>query len=179
MRDEDCEEHTLLNLAVLDGDVAHSNLLKFALSESNYTDTTVMICTSMSTPWSIMDQLNKWIGVLQDHIDSLALTRDQVQEYRQSWRDTWESYAQPGMDFTRWAESEAPPLGSPSQEQFPMTDLSPTEEQKSLEMFDGVLSRNLGLEVVVVLTKTDSMTSLEAEHGLSDQHFDFIQQSIR
>ena len=60
-----------------------------------------------------------------------------------------------------------------------MTDLSPTEEQKSLEMFDGVLSRNLGLEVVVVLTKTDSMTSLEAEHGLSDQHFDFIQQSIR
>ena len=68
----------------------------------------------------------------------------------------------------------------PSQEhQFPLTDLSPTEEHKSLELFDGVLSRNLGLDIVVVLTKTDCMTSLEAEHGLSDQHFDFIQQSIR
>ena len=65
MRDEDCEEHTLLNLAVLDGDVAHANLLKFALSEAGYTDTTVMICTSMATPWAIMDQLNKWIGILQ------------------------------------------------------------------------------------------------------------------
>ena len=65
MRDDDCEEHTLLNLAVLDGDVAHANLLKFALSEPVYTDTTVMICTSMATPWSIMDQLNKWIGILQ------------------------------------------------------------------------------------------------------------------
>ena len=65
VRDEDCEEHTLLNLAVLDGDVAHANLLKFALSESVYTDTTVMICTSMATPWAIMDQLNKWIGILQ------------------------------------------------------------------------------------------------------------------
>ena len=65
VRDDDCEEHTLLNLAVLDGDIAHSNLLKFALSESNYRDTTVMICTSMATPWSIMDQLHKWIGVLQ------------------------------------------------------------------------------------------------------------------
>ena len=65
VRDEDCEEHTLLNLAVLDGDVGHANLLKFALSESVYTDTTVMICTSMATPWAIMDQLNKWIGILQ------------------------------------------------------------------------------------------------------------------
>ena len=65
VRDDDCEEHTLLNLAVLDGDVAHANLLKFALSEPVYTDTTVMICTSMATPWAIMDQLNKWIGILQ------------------------------------------------------------------------------------------------------------------
>merc|ERR1719411_1817647 len=60
-----------------------------------------------------------------------------------------------------------------------MTDLSPTEEQKSLEMFEGVLSRNLGLDVIVVLTKSDSMSQLEAEHGLSDQHFDFIQQAVR
>ena len=59
-----------------------------------------------------------------------------------------------------------------------MTDLSPQEE-KSLYLFDGVLSRNLGLDVVVVLTKTDSMTQLESEHGLTDQHFDFIQQAVR
>ena len=94
---------------------------------------------------------------------------------------SWESYSEPGLDFSGFP-SRYPggghPLGSPTQEQFPMTDLSPQEE-KSLDLFDGVLSRNLGLDVVVVLTKTDSMTHLEAEQGLSDQHFDFIQQAVR
>ena len=44
---------------------------------------------------------------------------------------------------------------------------------------EGVLARNLGLDVVVVLTKSDAMTQLEAEHGLTDQHFDFLQQAVR
>ena len=68
VRDDDCEDHTLLNHAVLDGDVAHANLLQFALTEENYVDTTVLVCASMATPWSIIDQLNKWIGVLQVYI---------------------------------------------------------------------------------------------------------------
>ena len=93
---------------------------------------------------------------------------------------SWENYAEPGLDFTGFSRQFSASLGSPSQEQqFPLTDLSPTEEHKALDQFEGVLSRNLGLDVVVVVTKTDCMTSLEAEHGLSDQHFDFIQQSIR
>ena len=44
---------------------------------------------------------------------------------------------------------------------------------------EGVLTRNLGLDVVIVLTKSDAMTQLEAEHGLTDQHFDFLQQAVR
>jgi len=182
VRDDDCEDHTLLNHAVLDGDIAHANLLKFALTEENYADTTVLICASMATPWSILNELNKWIGVLQDHIDTLKLTPDQVKEYRKLKLTDWESYSEPGLDFTgftsRFPGTGGNPLGSPSQEQFPMTDLSPQEE-KSLDMFDGVLSRNLGLDIVVVLTKSDSMALLESEQGLTDQHFDFIQQAVR
>jgi len=184
VRDDDCEDHTLLNHAVLDGDVAHANLLQFALTEDNYEDTTVLICASMATPWSIIDQLNKWIGVLQDHIDTLRLTPDEVKEYRRMKISSWESYSEPGLDFSGFPSrypTSGHPLGSPSQEQqeqFPITDLSPQEE-KSLDLFDGVLSRNLGLDVVVVLTKTDTMSQLEAEQGLSDQHFDFIQQAVR
>ena len=97
--DDECEEHTLLGLAVLDGDPAHSNLLRFALNEENFADTTVMICSSMSTPWAIMDQLNMWISVLQDHIDSLGLTADQVKSLRQSRITAWENYLEPGLDF--------------------------------------------------------------------------------
>ena len=102
-----------------------------------------------------------------------------MKEFRLAKVASWENYAEPGLDFTGFSRQFSNGLGSPSQEQFPLTDLSPTEEHKSLDQFDGVLSRNLGLDIVVVLTKTDCMTSLEAEHGLSDQHFDFIQQSIR
>ena len=116
VRDDDCEEHTLLNLAVLDGDVAHANLLKFALSDSVYSDTTVMICTSMATPWSIMDQLHKWIGILQDHIDSLAQTADRVRELRQGKAASWENYSEPGLDFTGFSRqfcTGGDSLGSP------------------------------------------------------------------
>ena len=65
--------------------------------------------------------------------------------------------------------------------QFPLSDLSPCEEKTSLAdgLEEGVLVRNLGLDVVVVLTKSDAMTQLEAEHGLTDQHFDFLQQAVR
>ena len=64
--------------------------------------------------------------------------------------------------------------------QFPLSDLSPCEEKTPLEgLEEGVLARNLGLDVVVVLTKSDAMTQLEAEHGLTDQHFDFLQQAVR
>jgi len=181
VRDDDCEEQTNLNHAVLDGDVAHANLLKFALTEENYVDTTVLVCASMATPWSIIDQLNKWIGVLQDHIDTLKLTPDQVKEYRHEKMSNWDSYSEPGLDFSGFPSrypGSGNPLGSPTHEQFSMTDLSPQEE-KSLDLFDGVMSRNLGLDVVVVLTKTDTMSQLEAEQGLSDQHFDFIQQAVR
>lgn len=65
VRDDEGEEQSLLSLHVLDGDQAHANLLRFGLSESNYGDSTVMICASMATPWAIMDQLSKWINVLQ------------------------------------------------------------------------------------------------------------------
>jgi len=70
-------------------------------------------------------------------------------------------------------------LGSPTllgTSPFPLPDESPTEDKDS---WVGVLTRNLGLDLVVVLTKTDSMGKLESEHGLSDQHFDFIQHAVR
>ena len=70
----------------------------------------------------------------QDHIDSLSLTGDQIQELRQERVTAWENYAEPGLDFSGLIKQ----LDSPSQEQFPMTDLSPADEDlKPLDMFDG------------------------------------------
>lgn len=42
-----------------------------------------------------------------------------------------------------------------------------------------VLCNNLGLDIVVAITKTDYMSTLEKEHDYKEEHFDFIQQYIR
>ena len=41
-------------------------------------DTTVLINVAMTTPWNMMDQLQNWASLLQDHIDKLRLTAEQV-----------------------------------------------------------------------------------------------------
>ena len=66
-------DHTRLGHWILDGDLAHSHLLRFALKESNFTDTTVLLCVAMTTPWNIMDQLHNWATLLHDHIDKLRV----------------------------------------------------------------------------------------------------------
>ena len=44
---------------------------------------------------------------------------------------------------------------------------------------EGVLTHNLGLDIVVVITKTDYMSTLEKEFDYKEESFDFIQQAIR
>ena len=40
----------------------------------------------MTTPWNMMDQLQNWASLLQDHIDKLTLTSEQVTMFkRKSW----------------------------------------------------------------------------------------------
>jgi len=172
--EEEGEEHTLLSHYVLDGDVAHANLLQFALTEANVQRTTVLVCTSMATPWSVMDQLDKWIRVLQDHLDTLKLSTDQIRELRAAKQTRWETYTDPGCEFPSSPRRYTPTT------QFTLSDLSPCDEKPpSLGLEEGTLTRNLGLDLVVVLTKSDAMVQLEAEHGFTDQHFDFMQQAVR
>lgn len=65
---------------VLDGDPEHSHLLEFALNEETFSDTTLMFTVSMTTPWAMLEQLQNWATLLQDHIDKLNLSADFVQE---------------------------------------------------------------------------------------------------
>lgn len=44
---------------------------------------------------------------------------------------------------------------------------------------EGILERNLGVDIVVVVTKTDYMSTLEKDFYYKEEHFDFVQQYIR
>lgn len=41
-----------------------------------------MFVVSMTTPWNILDQLQKWAAILQDHIDKLNIASHKLEEYR-------------------------------------------------------------------------------------------------
>ena len=155
---------------ILDGDSAHANLLNFAITEKNYEETTVLINVAMTTPWNMMDQLQNWASLLQDHIDKLRLTAEQVKQFQGvSWR-RWQAYTEPGDEL----EASSPT------KRTSRSVVGGEQAQEELEALpEGVLARNLGLDLVVVVTKTDYMAELEKDFDYKDEHFDFIQQAVR
>jgi dynein light intermediate chain 1 len=77
-------DQTRLGAWLLDGDLHHRGLLKFALNEGNFAHTVVLLVASLSTPWNIMETLQCWAEVLSTHIERLKLPKDELQEYKES-----------------------------------------------------------------------------------------------
>ncbi|XP_076042087.1 dynein light intermediate chain isoform X2 [Oratosquilla oratoria] len=167
VRDEYRDDHTRLSVWVLDGDPHHAELLEFALNEDNFEDTLVMLTVSMTTPWGIMDQLHTWASTLQDHLDKLNIDPDVLKEKQNRIIRLWQDYIEPGDELD---------ASSPMKRSSRNLE---NEEDPVLPLPDNVLTRNLGLNVLVVVTKTDYMTTLEKDMDYKEEHFDFIQQSIR
>uniref|UniRef100_A0A1A9V6L6 Dynein light intermediate chain n=1 Tax=Glossina austeni TaxID=7395 RepID=A0A1A9V6L6_GLOAU len=167
VKDEYRDDMTRLSVWVLDGDPGHKNLLHFALNKNNYTHTLVILTVSMTQPWFWLNQLTHWIKVLSEHIESLHLEPEEKQEARQRLVATWQSYCEVGDDLD---------AGSPVKRTMRNNSI---DEDDLLPLTDGALLTNLGLDIVVVVTKTDYMTTLEKEYDYRDEHFDFIQQWIR
>lgn len=170
VRDDYRDDHTRLSVWVLDGDPAHTDLLKFALNEETFHDTLVILTVTMTSSWAILDQLQHWASILADHLDKLKLDVDVRQNRRQHIVKMWLEYAEPGDEL-----DPASPMKRSSR------NLSDGEEDDfdGSPLPEGTLTNNLGLDIVVVVTKTDYIQTLEKEHDYRDEHLDFIQQWIR
>ncbi|KAK8384509.1 hypothetical protein O3P69_009360 [Scylla paramamosain] len=167
VRDEYRDDHTRLSVWVLDGEPVHGELLEYAMSPKNLEHTLVLLTVSMTTPWGIMDQLHTWASTLQDHIDKLNLDPDYFKERQDKMSRLWQDYVEPGDELE---------AGSPMKRSSRNLD---GDEDPVLPLAENVLTRNLGLHVIVVVTKTDYMSTLEKDFDYKEEHFDFIQQSIR
>ncbi|XP_033229242.1 cytoplasmic dynein 1 light intermediate chain 1 isoform X2 [Belonocnema kinseyi] len=167
VRDDYRDDQARLAVWVLDGDPGHANLLRFALNAERFPNTLVMLVAAMTTPWAILDQLQAWAELLGDHVDKLNLNNEVWQRCRQQNVKKWQEYAEPGDELDP---------GSPMRRTSRNLDEEGTE---NLPLPEGVLTTNLGLDIVVVITKTDYMSTLEKEHDYKDEHFDFMQQWIR
>ncbi|CAG5121719.1 unnamed protein product, partial [Candidula unifasciata] len=162
-----------LNVWVLDGEPQHAGLLKFALKEDTFADTLVMLVVSMAQPWALLESLNRWVEVLSEHINKLRIPAETMREYEQSLIRTFQAYTEPGdgpIAIQPHPRGEINPLHPPA---------SGSEEESHLPLGDLILSRNLGIPIVVVVTKIDEISNLEKEQDFKEEHFDFIQQHIR
>lgn len=85
-------DQTRCNVWILDGDLYHKGLLKFAMEASSLKDTLVMLVVDMSRPWTALDSLQKWASVVREHIDKLKIPPEEMKEMEQKCEypaNTW------------------------------------------------------------------------------------------
>ncbi|XP_006635660.2 cytoplasmic dynein 1 light intermediate chain 1 [Lepisosteus oculatus] len=167
VHDEDIDDLTRCNAWILDGDLYHKGLQKFAVSTDSLSDTVVLFVVDMSRPWTSLDSLQKWASVIREYIDKLKIPPEVMKEMEQKLVKQFQEYADPGADLT-----VSPQRRNPS---VPDGD----DESIVLPLGENTLTHNLGVPVIVVCTKCDAISSLEKEHDYKDEHFDFIQLHIR
>ncbi|KAL4613589.1 cytoplasmic dynein 1 light intermediate chain 2-like [Arapaima gigas] len=166
VHDEDRDDLTRCNVWTLDGDLYHKGLLKFAVSASSLRDSLAVLVADMSRPWSIMESLCKWADVLRDHVDKLCILPEEMRDMERKILKDFQEYTEPEEAIQGSPQRRG---GGPGSE----------DEGALLPLGDNVLTRNLGIPVLVVCTKCDAIGVLEKEHDYREEHFDFIQSHIR
>ncbi|XP_052416879.1 cytoplasmic dynein 1 light intermediate chain 2-like isoform X1 [Carassius gibelio] len=166
VQDEDIDDLTRCSVWILDGDLYHKGLLKFAVTAESLKDSLVVFVVDMSRPWTIMESLQKWTSVLREHVDKLKIAPEEMREMEQRMVKAFQEYAEPEDSTPASPQRRAPAAGG-------------EEESVLLPLGDNVLTHNLGIPVLIVCTKCDAVSVLEKEHDYKEEHFDFIQSHIR
>uniref|UniRef100_A0A8C9SM27 Dynein light intermediate chain n=1 Tax=Scleropages formosus TaxID=113540 RepID=A0A8C9SM27_SCLFO len=167
VHDDDIDDDTRCNAWVLDGDLYHKGLQKFAVNRDNVSDSAALLVVDMSRPWTAMDSLQKWAGVLREHIDRLRLPPESMRDMERKLVRQFQEYMEPGGDLS----------SSPQRRNITTSDTD--GESVLLPLGESTLTHNLGVPLIVVCTKCDAVSSLEKEQDYRDEHFDFIQSHIR
>ncbi|KAG7482325.1 hypothetical protein JOB18_018766 [Solea senegalensis] len=165
VQDEDRDDLTRCNVWILDGDIYHKGLLKFAVSAQSLPDSLALFVADMSRPWTVMESLQKWASVLRDHVDKLKIPREKMREMEQQMVKAFQEYTEPEDATLSSPQRRAPTAGE--------------DEAVVLPLGDNTLTYNLGIPVLIVCTKCDAVSVLEKEHDYREEHFDFIQSNIR
>ncbi|KAG5849303.1 hypothetical protein ANANG_G00108510 [Anguilla anguilla] len=110
VHDEDRDDLTRCSVWILDGDLYHRGLLKFAMSAESLQDTLAVFVADMSRPWTIMESLRKWAGVLRDHVDRLKVPPEEMRAMEQKMV----------KDFQEYTEPEEATQGSPQRRGLPV-----------------------------------------------------------
>ncbi|XP_035214284.1 cytoplasmic dynein 1 light intermediate chain 2-like isoform X1 [Stegodyphus dumicola] len=165
VRDEYRDDHTRLGVWVLDGDAWHRNLLKYVLNADTFPHTTVLLTAAMTQPWDILESLQNWALILEEHVQRLRLPQSVLEEHQSRVLKRFQDYVEPGAEIDG--------MGGTS----PVRPIHGSNAENILSNRE--IKINLGLEIIVIITKTDYMSTLEKEYDFKEEIFDFIQLTIR
>ena len=163
VKDEYRDDNTRLGVYIVDGELHLLGLLKFALTQESFQHTLVLLVVSMAQPWAMLESLQRWADVLSTHIDRLKIPANQRREYEEALVRQFQEYMEPEEGV------------NPVMRRSGKSD----EDKVLLPLGETTLTHNLGIPLVVLVTKSDAISMLEKEHEYREEHFDFIQQHIR
>eukprot|EP00903_Cladosiphon_okamuranus_P015884 g14670.t1 len=131
-------------------------LLETVLRPEELSNMAVVIAVDLSRPWEVMESLEKWTAAMERHVTALLLQLSvgAQDDLRSAVKERLRGKASENAGALG-ASSNDPPGGG---------------------LGDGVLERNLGVPLVVVGCKADS---LQSETFEQQQRLHFIQQSLR
>lgn len=155
-------------------DSDNGDIIEAVLDPSDLSQTVATIVLSLDTPWEMMNQLSKWMKVLQKSLFKMLekMEAGSFDKMKQKIEMHIKTYEDPIMDENGkvMAKRETKEVGSDGEE---IEDM-----RKDLALGDGVLKVNLGIPIVVVCNKIDLLIHGEKAKFLAE-NMDFIQKSVR
>ncbi|GAA6087373.1 cytoplasmic dynein 1 light intermediate chain 1 isoform X1 [Tachysurus ichikawai] len=140
VHDEDVDDIARCNAWVLDGDLYHKGLQKFAICVENLADSLAVLVVDLSRPWLALDSLHKWTSVLRDYLDKLRVPPETMRELEHRLVKQFQEYVEPGSNVEGVSQRR---------------NAEPEEESVVLPLGDNTLTHNLGIPLVVVCTKVE------------------------
>ncbi|CAH8873279.1 unnamed protein product [Trichobilharzia szidati] len=209
IKDEERDDQTELKVWLLDSHAVHNQLFKFAVDAESFGDCFAMICVSMAEPWKIMNSLEEWVTVLRKLIDQLKIPEQKLQKCKDNVLRHFRGYLEPdvlakkshvsSISMSKIEHSDTKPADTarkltrvhPATVALISNTLREVPDKNSESAVECVetssesnsnentLCNNLGIPIVVVITKADTMNNLEKQHKFTEEYFDFIQMHVR
>jgi dynein light intermediate chain 1 len=159
-----------LGVWILDGDVTCSSpLLRFAIKPDTIENTILILVASMTQPWSLLSTLKKWITLIEEHIERLKIDPTCLRELRDRIQYDFQHYIEPNdssMMMISSSSSSTTLKNGISAGRIPTSlssvsiastttpaSLNNNEEQVVLPLPEGVLTKSIGIPIIVVITK--------------------------
>ncbi|CAF3226526.1 unnamed protein product [Rotaria socialis] len=191
IKDDDRDDNPKLGVWILDGNVACSApLLKFAIKPETIENTMLILVASMAQPWSLLSTLKKWTALIEEHVAQLKIDPTRLREMHDHLQCDFQHYIEPNDASVNLVPPTtiqnaisgghvSKSISSISLASATLSGSVNPDEQNVLPLADGIFKKSFGIPIIIVITKSDAMSTLEKENDYDDQHFEFLQYHIR